>query len=351
MPHELPPFSITYSPSLPALLRQLHCTIAVSAFQKGKLIFLAAKNERELAQLPRNFVKPMGIALQGDKMAIACKEEVIVLANAPQLAASYPKRTARYDALYLPRLTYHVGDLDLHDLAFGADGLLYGVNTFYSCIVKLDENFNFTPIWQPPFITSLVKEDRCHLNGMALSNGLPRYVTAMSYTDMYQGWRAHLPNNGILMDMVTNDVLASNLAMPHSPRLHKGSLYFLCSATGELVKMDLETGQQTSIIQLEGFVRGLDFYGEYAFVGLSRLRATSSTAAKLKHSRPDSKVGVAVVHLPTGSLVAEVNYLNTLDEIFDVKIIPNYQFPGILNTEKPAHKSAITWPNGGVWQS
>lgn len=350
MNHPLTPYSITYSPGLPALLRELNCSIAISVFQKGKLIFLATKNGKELLQLPRNFPRPMGLALQGDKLAIACLDEVILLANSPQLAASYPKKI-RYDALFMPRITYHTGNLDLHDLAFGADGQLYGVNTFYSCIVKLDGNHSFTPFWQPPFITKLAKEDRCHLNGMALADGLPKYATAMSDSDTPQGWREQLPNNGILMDVQTNEILARNLAMPHSPRLYQGALYFLCSATGALVKMNLADNSQTTIAQLEGFARGLDFIGDYAFIGLSRLRATSGSAAKLKLINPDSKVGVAVVHLPTGTIVGEVNYLNTLDEIFDVKILTDCHFPGILNTEKPAHKAGITWPGDGVWQT
>ncbi len=350
MSNPLLPYSLTYSPEVPALLQHMNCTIAISVFQKGKLIFLASKNGRELSQLPRNFPRPMGLALQGDKLAIACHHEVLVLVNAPELAATYPKKTVRYDALYMPRTTYYTGNLDLHDLAFGAKGQLYGVNTFYSCIAKLDGDFNFKPVWKPPFITKLAKEDRCHLNGMAMEGGLPRYATAMSDTDTPQGWREKLPRNGILMDIKTNEVLASNLAMPHSPRLHGGAVYFLCSATGEFVKMNLSNGKQESILHLEGFARGLDFYGDYAFIGLSRLRAKSASAAKLKLINPDSKVGIAVVHLPTAKIIGEVNYLNTLDEIFDVKIIPDCHFPGILNTEKPAHQSGITWPGEAIWQ-
>ncbi|MCC6723699.1 MAG: DUF4915 domain-containing protein, partial [Saprospiraceae bacterium] len=190
---------------------------------------------------------------------------------------------------------------------------------------------------------------RCHLNGMALEDGLPRFATALSDTDTPQGWRAQLPSNGILMDLRSNEVVARNLAMPHSPRLYRGELYLLCSATGSLVKLDPTNGQQTVIAELNGFARGLDFHGDYAFIGLSRLRASSSSAAKLKLINPDSVVGVAVVHLPTGKLVGEIAYVNTLDEIFDVKIIPDHQMPGILNTEKPAHKAGLTWPSGSEW--
>lgn len=81
-------------------------------------------------KLPRSFVKPMGIAEdpETDHLAIAYRDEVIHFANSPQLAQYYPKAPGKYDALYVPRLTYHTGDLDIHDLNFGLDGQLFAVS-------------------------------------------------------------------------------------------------------------------------------------------------------------------------------------------------------------------------------
>lgn len=193
---QLAPFACTYTPNVPELLAQLNCSLAVSTYQAGKVIFLSPKNEEKLIQLPRTFNKAMGIALHEDKMAIACKDEVIVLKNSKDLAHHYPRKPNVYDALYMPRLTYHTGALDVHDLDWGDDGL-YAVNTSFSCLIKIDENFSFTPVWKPPFISKLASEDRCHLNGMCIKDGKPKYVTAFNTGDTPQSWREVVTTGGI----------------------------------------------------------------------------------------------------------------------------------------------------------
>ena len=344
-----PPFSCTFTPNLPELLRQLNCTIALSTFQAGKVIFLSAKNDDELTQLPRNFAKPMGIALHGDKMAIACLDEVIVLANSPQLAANYPNKPAIYDALYMPRASYFTGQIDIHDLDYGADNQLFAINTSFSSIIKIDDNYSFTPIWKPKFITKQVSEDRCHLNGMTLLEGKPKYVTAFSETDTPQGWRERVTDGGIVMDVESGETIARNIPMPHSPRLFNGELFLLLSATGELVRLDPNSGKYDRVTQLNGFVRGLCKHGDYVFIGLSKLRKSSSTFAKLKFAEKATTAGVSVVHLPTGALVGEIRYQTSVDEIYDVQVLPNCHRPGILNTQKPEYKLGLSTPEATYW--
>jgi uncharacterized protein (TIGR03032 family) len=323
--------------------------VTLSTFQAGKVIFLSAKNSDELTQLPRNFSKPMGIALSGNKMAIACIDEVLVLANSPELARHYPKKPATYDALFVPRASYFTGHLDVHDLEWGAAGQLFAVNTSFSCIVKIDDNFSFTPVWKPSFISQLASEDRCHLNGMALRGGQPKYATAFGKTDTPQGWREAVTTGGLLMDVPSGEVVAEGLPMPHSPRIFGDDLYVLLSATGELVRMETNSGKYSTVAQLGGFVRGLCRCGDYVFVGLSKLRKSSSTFAKLPFADKALTAGVTVVHLPTGAIVAEVRYQASVDEIYDVRIIPNCQRPGILNTEKPEYKLGLSTPNATYW--
>jgi len=344
-----PPFSCTYSPNLPELLLQLRCTLALSTFQAGKVIFLSAQDIDHLIQLPRNFAKPMGIALEGEKMAIACLDEVLVLGNSPALAAHYPKKPATYDALFMPRATYHTGQLDVHDLDWGEGGQLFAVNTSFSCIIKIDDNHSFTPTWKPPFISQLASEDRCHLNGMAMLDGRPKYVTAFSSTDTTQGWRPGVTTSGILMDVDTNELAATGLPMPHSPRLFDSGLFLLLSATGELVKMDVKTGKYDTVTRLDGFVRGLCKQGDYVFIGLSKIRKSASTFGKLEIAEKSLTAGVAVVHLPTGALVGEIRYQASVDEIYDVQVIPGYLRPGILNTQKPEYKLGLTTPQMTFW--
>jgi uncharacterized protein (TIGR03032 family) len=343
-----PPFSCTYTPNIPELLLQLRCTIAISTYQAGKVVFIGPKNEEHLVQLPRTFHKAMGIGLEDDKMVIACKDEVLVLKNSAHLAAHYPNKPNTYDALFMPRATYYTGQVDIHDVDYG-DGTIYGVNTSFSCLIKIDDNFSFTPIWKPPFISKLASEDRCHLNGMALQNGRPKYVTAFNTGDTRQSWRPEVTTAGIMMDVDSNEFVARELPMPHSPRLFDGQMYLLFSATGELVKLDLSTGKYDVVTKMTGFVRGLARYGDYAFVGLSRLRKNSSTFSKLKIADVANRSGIVVIHLPTGAKVGEIIYKASVEEIYDVQILPNMIRPGILNTQKPEYKMGLSTPESTYW--
>jgi uncharacterized protein (TIGR03032 family) len=92
------------------------------------------------------------------------------------------------------------------------------VNTRFGCLCTLDAEHSFYPRWRPPFVTAYAPEDRCHLNGLAMVDGRPRYVTALGETDTAGGWRANKRNGGISMDIKTNAVLLHGLSMPHSPR-------------------------------------------------------------------------------------------------------------------------------------
>ncbi|HMQ48605.1 MAG TPA: TIGR03032 family protein [Saprospiraceae bacterium] len=344
----LAPFSCRYSPNIPELLRQLNCTLAISTYQAGKVIFLSAKDDNQLIQLPRTFKKPMGIALKGQQMAIATLDEVLVLANSPELAWHYPPMPQQYDALYMPRATYYTGMLDLHDLEWSNQGLI-AVNTSFSCICLIDDTYSFKPIWQPPFITKLAHEDRCHLNGLALHKGQARYVTAFNQGDISKSWRENITTSGILMDMDSQEIIASELPMPHTPRIINDNLLVLFSATGELVSIHTETGKWDSICQIDGFVRGMDHCGDYLFIGLSRLRKNSSTFAQLPLSHQAQWAGIAVVHLPTGALVGMIQYLASVDEIYDIRVLSGVQRPNILNTEKEQYKKGVVTPDATYW--
>lgn len=345
------PFSCTYSSQVPELLQKLNCTIAISTYQAGKLIFLSAKDDSSLIQLPRSFKRPMGIAenQEKDKIALAAKDEIIVFANSKGLASHYPKSPNKYDALYMPRVSYHTGPLDIHDLSFGKEDRLYAVNTLFSCIIKIDDDYNFTPHWTPPFIDKLASEDRCHLNGMAMKDGLPKYASAFNQGNSFQSWRDKVTETGVLFDLENDEVIAEGLAMPHSPRIFGDDLYVLLSATGELVKVDVKTGKYDVVVKVDGFVRGMSLYKDYLFIGLSKLRKNSSTFGKLKFAEKANHSGVMIVHLPTGSIAGKISYETSVDEIYDVHILADKIRPNIMNTLNENYKLGVMTPKSTYW--
>ena len=171
-PQPPPPFSCTFSPNIPELLQQMNVSLAVTTYQAGKVILISPKNRDELIQLPRNFPKPMGIAVREKKIAIAALDEVIILSNSPGLARDYPPQPNTYDTMFAPRASFVTGEIDIHDLEWGHKGL-WAVNTRFSCLSLITDDFSFVPDWRPPFVTELAPEDRCHLNGVAFVDGVP----------------------------------------------------------------------------------------------------------------------------------------------------------------------------------
>lgn len=348
-PNKLPPFACTHSPNLPELLAQLGCTIVVSTYQAGKVVFVSATSREKLIQLPRTFKRAMGIATQGNKMAIATENEVILFVNSPELAQTYPSKPATYDAMYLPRATYYTGHLDMHDLHYGNDETLWGINTSFSCLCKIDANYSFRPVWQPHFIDVLVSEDRCHLNGLAMKNGEPLYVSALGTGNTYQSWRENITSGGILMHVPSNEIIAEGLAMPHAPRIFDEKLYVLLSAKEQLICVTPHTGAYDVVAEISGFVRGMAKYGDYLFIGTSKLRKNSTTFKHLKITKGADIAGITIVHLPTGKVVANLNWLASVDEIYDVQVLPNISRPNIINTYTDAHYKSLVLPNTTYW--
>jgi uncharacterized protein (TIGR03032 family) len=128
-------------------------------------------------------------------------------------------------------------------VGFGTDGRPLFANTLFSCIATVSDSHSFKPVWKPTFISRLAAEDRCHLNGLVLEGGQPRYVTAVSRSDVADGWRDRRAEGGIMIDVASQEIIAQGLSMPHSPRLWDGRLWLLNSGTGELGAVDIASGR------------------------------------------------------------------------------------------------------------
>lgn len=343
------PFSSANSPNFPEILHRLNCALAISTYQANKVVMIGAHDEASTYVLPRNFQKAMGIAYRDNKMAVATKSEIIVLRNDPRLAQSYPAKPQFYDGLFLPQATYYTGMIDTHDLHWGKSGL-WAVNTSFSCLVSIDSDYSFTPRWKPHFITDLVSEDRCHLNGLAMNAaGEPAYVSALGSGNTRQSWRDNITEGGIIMDVASNEIVAQGLAMPHTPRLWNDELFILLSAAQKLVKIDTNTGKYDEVAHIPGFVRGMSRIGDLVFITTSKLRQNSSTFRHLDIAKEAQKAGIVVVDLNTGAIISQFEFMMSVDEIYDIHIIPGYRRPNILNTYKTTHVEALSTPDTTYW--
>jgi uncharacterized protein (TIGR03032 family) len=306
-----------------------------------------------LSTLVRHFDKPMGLAVDARRLALGTLNQIWFLRNAPDIAPRI-EPAGHHDACYLPRSCHVTGDIAVHELAWASDEL-WIVNTRFSCLCTLDHAYSFVPRRRPPFITALAAEDRCHLNGLAMapSDGgrfsKPSYATALGETDTAGGWRANKPQGGCLLDVPAGEVVARGLSMPHSPRLHDGRLWLLESGTGQLALVDPASGRRQTVAALPGFARGLVLVGPYAFVGLSKIRATSAMdGVPLAERREQLKCGVAVVDLRSGQSIALLEFQTAVEEIFDVQLLPGLRFPEVIGFQKEAIQHTFIIPPGSA---
>lgn len=328
-PATLEPLRSVHTTNLPVILRELGLSLVISTYQAGKVVLARADGE-VLNTHFRVLQKPMGLAVDAaGRMAIGTSCHIWDLRNIPAVAQKLPP-VGKHDACFLPRNIHVTGDIDIHEMAWGQEGLWF-INTRFSCLCTQDLDHSFVPRWRPPFVTAYAPEDRCHLNGLALVEGTPKYVTALGTTDTAGGWRDHKAHGGIVMDIETNEMVVTGLSMPHSPRWYRDRLWVLESGDGSLATVDLATGQLETLVQLPGFTRGLDFYGPLAFVGLSQVRESAVFSGIPLTERLTERIcGVWVVNIETAQILAFIQFEDAVQEIFAVQVLPGICFPELL---------------------
>ena len=338
-------FALTTSRHFPSWLASTGGGLAFSTYQAGKLFLLGAKPDGKLSVFERTLARCMGIGVSADARSLLVASEYQIVRFDNVMAGS-PPMDSGIDASFVPHQTWITGDVDVHDIGFGADSRPLFVNTLFNCIATVSDGYSFKPLWQPPFISKMAAEDRCHLNGMALEDGVARYATAVSRSDIADGWRDRRADGGIVIDVASGESVASGLSMPHSPRLHGGKLWLLNSGTGELGTVDLASGTFSPVAFVPGFARGLAFVGNHAVVGLSLPRDNRTFSGlpldeALKARDADARCGLAVIDLTSGDMVHWVRIEGVVRELFDVVALPGTRQPTAIGFKGDEIKHVI----------
>ena len=345
-PAQPDPLRSVHTSNLPAILEQLGISLAVSTYQAGKVILVRSDNGVVNTHF-RTFHKPMGIAADASRLTIGGANTVWYYRNMPAVGGKL-EPVGKHDACFLPRQIHVTGDIDIHEMAYDADGELWVVNTRFCTLCTLDPEHSFNPVWRPHFVTALAPEDRCHLNGLAMVDGKPRYVTALGETNTQGGWRANKANGGILMDVETNEVLLRGLSMPHSPRWYRDRLWVLESGEGGLAWVDLQTRELHTVTRLPGFTRGISFVGPLAFIGLSQVRESAVfSGIPLVERVQERMCGVWVVNIETGETLSFLRFEEGVQEIFAVQVLPA-RFPEMLEWDDQRLMSSYVVPDAAL---
>jgi len=220
------------SGGLAATLARFNISLALTSYQSGLLYLIGRNKDNGINIHQAAMPKPMGLSIgaRGD-LTMTAGYQIMRFENTLQPGQEI---NHTFDACYVPRTVHVTGNLDAHldahDVGIDDQGRAVFVNTRFNCLAVPSARHSFEVIWKPDFISSLVDEDRCHLNGMAMENGKPKYVTAVSRSNTIDGWRDRRADGGIVIDVESNKIVCGGLSMPHSPRLHNGQLWLLNGA-------------------------------------------------------------------------------------------------------------------------
>jgi uncharacterized protein (TIGR03032 family) len=337
-------------------------SFAVTSYQSGLLYFVGRNPNGGINIHQTQLPKPMGLCMNdrgnvsgsenaapAKGLTVTCNYQIMRFENVLQIEQAINNI---FDACYVPRTVHVTGALDAHDVGIGCDGEVIFVNTRFNCLATTSPRHSFEVLWKPDFINDLVDEDRCHLNGLAMENGKPKYVTAVSRSNTIDGWRDRRADGGIVIDVGNNKVVCEGLSMPHSPRLHNGVLYVLNSGTGELGRVDFKggkTGIFKPIAFCPGFLRGLSFHGNLAFVGLSKPRYKRfeglALGQRLKEADSEPWCGVQIIDLSSGACVDWFRIDGAVGELYDVEVVVGAVSPMAVPPVSDEAAKLITYEN------
>lgn len=335
---------VTASRQFGSWLREQQLSLAFTTYQTGKVFFIGTTPDGKLTVFNRNFQRVMGLCCpRPGTIWMSTLYQLWRLENTLPPGQKY----GEYDQLYVPQVAYITGDVDAHDIAVDARGVPIFVNTLFSCLARPSATHSFEPVWKPPFISRLAAEDRCHLNGLAMEDGTPRYVTAVSTTDVHGGWRDHRAAGGVIVDVHGDTILTEGLSMPHSPRVHRGQLYVLDSGGGYFGKVDRKSGAFEKIAFTPGYARGMGLHGDFAIVGLSKCRENRTFSGlaldrELAEKKVEARCGLQVIDLRTGDSVHSVELAGDVRELYDVVALPGAHAPAAIGFQTDEIRRSIS---------
>jgi uncharacterized protein (TIGR03032 family) len=331
------------SPGFANWLEEQNVSLAFTTYQTSKLFVLGRFASGRLHIFERTFPRCMGLWSDGQTLWLSSLYQLWRLENVLRPGDTYQG----HDRVYLPRIAHTTGKLNIHDIARDAGGRVVFVATLFGCLATLSERHSFTPLWKPPFLGELVAEDRCHLNGLALEDGRPRYVTLVSPSDIKDGWRTHRHDGGCVLEVPSGRVVGQGLSMPHSPRVYRDRLWLLNSGTGMFGSIERDSGTFTPLTFCPGFLRGLDFVGDYAVAGLSRPRNDKTFEglpldAELSRRKTESRCGLHIINLRSGETAHWLHLAGVINELYDVAVLPGVTRPMLVGVEGPEIERTIS---------
>ena len=333
-------WSINYDRYFLMFLEKYKKNIGLCCYQTGEVLTLGITYNKErkqnvLSLWIENHSRPMSLTYNNKNLYIGTRNQIIQYRDEGK-SDTDNEIFNDFDRTFVERRSNNMNDIDIHDLRVGNNDKVYFISSLFSCIGTRSDTNSFKVYWKPPWVSKIVSENRCHLNGMCCVDGVPKYVTSISRTDSHNGWKNHREKGGVVYDIVNNKLLCKNLCMPHSPIFYNDKLWILESGKGQFGYIDFTKTEEDEgeiyhpfvpLIFIPGFIRGISFINStYAVVGSSHDRHEQMFSGLplegiLKDKEIESNCGIFIINIKTNSIAHSLVFEKRIKEIYDVLCI------------------------------
>jgi len=118
-----------HTSNFPDILRELGGCVLVSTYQAGKLVILRP-DKNSINTHFRTFNRPMGMAADRQRLMLGAMMEIVEFRNMPDVAKRMHDPPV-HDAVYMARRVHVTGHIDIHEMAWDADGSIWFINTLF----------------------------------------------------------------------------------------------------------------------------------------------------------------------------------------------------------------------------
>lgn len=239
-----------------------------------------------------------------------------------------------FDKNFIPSTTTYNADIDIHDIIVTKDETYY-ISSLFSCICTPSKSGKtFDVYWKPPWISKIINEDRCHINGLCCIDNKPAYITSVCRSDTTRSWDDTINiKEGIVYDIINNKIYCQNLSFPHSPRWYKNKLWLLESGTGYFGCVT--NGKFEKKVFIQGFLRGLVFHNNFALVTTSLDRHFDNfrkfeLCKNIESKKTTCKCGIWIIDMNTFAISHTFIFTGDIKELYDITIVPDCNRSRIL---------------------
>lgn len=213
---------VSYYRSFINWLRQQQKSLGLNTYQSSRLMLIGVNEQVTFCGFEGIFERAMQLYATLDRLYLISRYKLWQMDNIVTPGQLYKG----YDKLDVLPMGYTTGDIDIHDIAVDNSGRVIFVCTLLNCLATVSQKNSCTPLWKAPFMSKVINQDRCHLNGFALGE---EKVSACSQSDLVDGW--HKRDVACAIDVVSNQVIVKGLSMPDSFRWYRDKLWLSNSGT------------------------------------------------------------------------------------------------------------------------